>query len=141
MKHRLLAELPVRDLSEFRFTLAEFAHVDLRDGGKEMEWDGFRYDLVHVERTADGYIIIHALRDDRETQVLATLDDLLRQAEQSKHGAKEQRSRIVGSWAPFCERNTAITVEVRVADRSFPPLIFVKGRIVDPLDPTPPKSA
>ena len=141
MKQRLLAELPVRDLSEFRFTPAEFENIDLKDGGRELERDGFLYDLVRIERIADGSIIVHALRDDRETKVLATLDGLLDQLEEKDNQGKDQRTHLVSSWAPFCELVPTMAFFSVARDRGFPELTFALGRTADAIEPGPPRAA
>ena len=141
MKHRLLAEIPVGDLSEFRFTPAEFENIEFEDGGKEMERDGFLYDLVRVERIADGSIVVHAIRDDRETKVLATLDALLGQLEENDKQGKDQRTDLVSSWAPYCEQVPTIVFFGVARDRGFPVLTCACGRSADAMEPSPPRAA
>jgi hypothetical protein len=141
MKHRLLAEVPVSELSVLRFTQEQFASAKFEDGGKEVWVDSSLYDVVRVEHRSNGCVTLFALRDDGETHVLAALEHLLREVEHNERAGKERRVSMVASWASYCEQVPAIVFCAVCADRGFPALVVGGGRIVDPLEPAPPKSA
>ncbi len=56
------------------FPVSEVDDIAWKDGGREVRAEGHLYDIVRVERLADGSVLIAALRDDQEGQLLAELE-------------------------------------------------------------------
>ncbi len=140
MKDRILAGLPERALTKFRLSQAEFAEVDVVDGGRELRSEGVMYDIVRMYRNGQGLIVIEAARDDKETELMADLGRLVQQCVDADEQGREQRQNVIGSWAPFC--GTVIPVRIQAPpaiERWFGSTAPFMGRSSDPVDPSPPR--
>jgi hypothetical protein len=104
MKVRLLGELSEDQLTTLHFAASVAQHIAWLDGGREVRACGHMFDVVLVTRSTDGSITIKALRDDREDQVLAKLDQVVRTRQGQDASGKELGSRIISAWAAYCDR-------------------------------------
>lgn len=140
MKDRILAGVPASALTEFRYTPQELAEVDFLDGGRELRHEGVMYDIARVHHDGHGHVVIAALRDDKETRLMADLGRMVElQVEQDATG-RNGRLALIGSWAVYCEPWSSMGC----ADLEGHALTFFEpamrpGRLVDAMDPGPPR--
>ena len=140
MKDRILAGLPESALTKFRFTLAEFEQVDFVDCGRELRSEGVMYDIVRIYRDAQGLMVIDAVRDDKETELMADLGRMVQRRMETDAQGREQRERVIGSWAPFCGTIDAPSIPLSpMGERRFGSITQREGRSGDAVDPGPPR--
>jgi len=140
MKDRILAGLPESALTKFRFTLSEYEQVDLVDGGRELCSEGVLYDIVRIYKNGQGFMVIEAARDDKETELMADLGRMVQRRVEADVQGRQQRERIIGSWAPYCGTIDALSIPSSpIAERCFGSIRQREGRSADAVDPGPPR--
>ncbi len=140
MKDRLLAGLPESALTKFFLTPTEYEKVDFVDGGRELRSAGVMYDIVRIYLNGEGLVVIEAARDDKETELMADLGRMVQKHVDADPQGRDQRQRVIGSWAPFC--GTIIPLRIPappVITRSFGSSEPFSGRSAAPIDPGPPR--
>ena len=140
MKDRILAGVPASALTEFRYTAQELAEVDFVDGGRELRHEGVLYDIVRKHHDGQGQVVIAAVRDDKETRLMADLGRMVeRQVEQDANG-RTGRLALIGSWALYCEPWSSMRCTGLAGhDLTFFEPAMRSGRLVDAMDPGPPR--
>lgn len=141
MKWKLLRGVPESDLLTFHFNPEAYADLEFEDGGKEVELDGAMHDIVRTERQANGDLVIHVVRDDAETALLAGLDQRVRRLQEGDASGQEQRRVITTSWPGFHDSVRSKTFVLKVFDRHFPEGTMGTGRTAEAADPGPPRRA
>lgn len=140
MKDRILAGLPAGALTTFRFAPQELADVDFVDGGRELRHQGALYDIARVYHDGRGRVVIAALRDDRETRLMADLGRMVeRRVAQDAHG-RNGRLALMAGWAVYCEPwPRMLHADHAAVTRAFGETAGDAGRSVDAIDPGPPR--
>lgn len=140
MKDRILAGVPASALTVFRCTPQELAKVDFVDGGRELRHKGVMYDIARVHHDGHGRVVIEALRDDKETSLMADLGRMVeRQLEQDAAG-RNGRLALIGSWAVYCEPWSSMgCTGLAGHDLTFFEPAMRPGRPADAVDPGPPR--
>ncbi len=140
MKARILGGLSEDRITSLHFPASAVERIEWMDGGREVRAHGHLFDIVAVKVFSDGSIVIKAVRDDQEGQVLAELDrDVWLRLGQDAKG-KERGSRIISSWAAYCHLFAQLRVPVPPAgDMSYgEPGHTWPGALAD-VDPDPPR--
>jgi hypothetical protein len=124
----------------FRYAPQELAEVDFVDGGRELRHEGVMYDIARVCHDGHGRVVIAALRDDKETKLMADLGRMVeRQVEQDAAG-RNGRLALIGSWAVYCEPWSSMGCMVLAGqDLTFVEPAMRPGRSVGAVDPGPPR--
>ena len=142
MKHRILAGLPASALTTFRFTPQELAKVHFVDGGRELRHEGVLHDIARVYHDGHGQVVVEALRDDRETRLMADLGRMVERRVAQDADGRTGRLVLMAGWAAFCEPWPAEwSVGQPSQDRPFMKLATSAGRQVGAIDPGPPRRA
>lgn len=79
MRQRIRQGLPAHELVRFSFGAADYARLEMEDGGREFWVDGHLYDVVRSITAADGTVRIEAVDDRDEARLMAGLKDLIEQ--------------------------------------------------------------
>lgn len=139
MEHRMVDGLSREATTLFRFSCIDLNSVDLLDGGRELGFGGFVYDVLSVERTEDS-VMVTAIRDDKETGLIHLLDRLIRAEMEGNEEGQEESSGAMSPWAPFHEAWQAVSLR-GLPDRQlyFACMAPGSGRDRDPIEPSPPR--
>jgi hypothetical protein len=79
-----LKEYPPERLQAITLTATEYQQA--KNDEDEIEWQGFMYDVARVERHGS-HVMIYALRDEAETNLLAFLNNVIELAKQDHETA------------------------------------------------------
>lgn len=139
MKWKLLRGVPENDLLTFRFTAKELAELDFEDGGKEVVIGGAMHDIVRRTTEAGGIVVLHVIRDEAETALLAGLDRKVRGVQEHDERGQQQRRALVSMWPGFHENARPDMIFRRPTDRIFPEMVEAAGRAPGAVDPGPPR--
>jgi hypothetical protein len=82
---KAIKEEKKKHVSIFKFTKAEFAKLQLLDGGKEFLLQGGMYDITQKELTGE-WVILHAFFDHKETSILDKFIHFFDEEENGKNG-------------------------------------------------------
>lgn len=141
MKWKLLRGVPESDLLIYRFSREVYAELEFEDGGKEVELKGIMHDIVRTLHEADGTVVIHVVRDDVETALLAGLDQRVRGIQERDTRGQEQRRALTALWAAYHESPGTRLLSMAPMDRWFHEPLARHGRTIDSADPGPPRGA
>jgi len=83
-----LANTPLDRLNKMIFTKAEYEKVTM-DDGEEVKVNGRMYDVARVEVQRD-FVIVYALHDESEDNLISFVDTILKRCHQDKKGAPGQ---------------------------------------------------
>jgi hypothetical protein len=109
-----LKHLPEEKLQRISMTHAQY--FTAQEETNEIEWQGFMYDVARVQTTADS-VLVFALRDEAETNLLSFMQrmvDMAGQDEQTPPAAFNQFSALVFTlpavmqWRQMATRNGVI---------------------------------
>lgn len=138
MRWSILRGVDPSALEMLRFTTTEYAQLRFEDEGKEVRVDGHIYDIVHTTSAA-GTVIIHAVRDEAETALLADLDRRVQQAQDDQGHC--HRRMLIAAWAGFHEGPVERTIAITAQLRHFPDRSVAEGRTLGSIEPGPPRKA
>jgi hypothetical protein len=84
---KAIKEEKKKHVSIFKFTKAEFAKLQLLDGGKEFLLQGGMYDITKKELSGE-WVILHAFFDHKETSILDKFIHFFDEGENGENGKK-----------------------------------------------------
>ncbi len=142
MKQRLMVGLPSSELTIFRLTGTEFKDIDLEDDGREMEVDGLMYDIVRLQWEPDGIVVVEAVRDDAETQLMADLERLVQGQLVGDTRGQKQRVQLVSAWCTYHEAIGPNRFWLpSPKELGYAEVGMCTGRTIGAIDPGPPRRA
>ncbi len=140
MERLVLQGLPGSELTVLRFTPAALRTVSFEDGGRELVHEGHWYDIVRTYSLADGVVVYEAVRDDRESVLMARLGREVERCVATSRAARGTRSVLLNVWAVYCEPwPIGGSAHDRACELSFGDLSVGTGRCREAAEPGPPR--